>query len=268
MDDKAESDPDGPRAAWLARAMADLRVAMAFLTRVPVAMPPGDAPALADAMRMFPLVGAAIGLAGGVTYLAAAQIGLPALPGALLAVAAMVLMTGALHEDGLADAADGLGGGASPQRRLEIMRDSRTGVFGVLALVLAVGLRAAAITDLAVWSGGMPLLGALIAAGAWSRAVMVGVAANLPLADGGGLAVMAGRPAGGTAGAAAGVAVFLALLFVDLRAALVMLAVGALVGAGVALLARRRLGGYNGDVLGAVQQVAETAALLAVAAVL
>ena len=268
MDDKPESDPEDARAAWLARAMAELRVAMAFLTRVPVAMPPGDAPALAEAMRMFPLVGGAIGMAGGLVYLAAAQLGLPALPGALLAVAAMAIATGALHEDGLADSADGLGGGASPRRRLEIMRDSRTGVFGVLALVLAVGLRAAAITDIAIWTGEMPLLGALIAAGAWSRAVLVGVAANLPLADGGGLAVMAGQPAARTASVSAGIAILLALLFVDLRAALVMLVVGALVGAGVALLARRRLGGYNGDVLGAVQQVAETAALLAVAAVL
>ena len=268
MDDKAESDPSEGRAALLPRVMAELRVAMAFLTRVPVPPFHGAGPTLAEAMRVFPVIGAAVGLAGGVTYAAAAQFGLPALPGALLALTVMILATGALHEDGLADTADGIGGGATPQRRLAIMRDSRIGTYGVLALILGLGLRAAAIVDLGIWTGAMPVLGALIAAGAWSRAVMIAVAHYLPLADDTGLAASAGQPAPGAAAVAAGLGILLAVLFVDLRAALAMLLIGALAAGAVALLARRRLGGYNGDILGAAQQAAETAALLAVAAAL
>ncbi|MBC7908147.1 MAG: adenosylcobinamide-GDP ribazoletransferase, partial [Rhodospirillaceae bacterium] len=120
--------------------VADLHLACAFLTRLPLP----DLGVVADgglarAMRTFPLVGGAVGLAAGLVFLAAHAV-LPPLPAALLAVLVAIVLTGALHEDGLADTADGLGARGGREARLEVMRDSRTGAFGVLAIVFSVGL--------------------------------------------------------------------------------------------------------------------------------
>ncbi len=117
-----------------ARAIRDLRTATAFMTRLPVGAPEGGD--LAAACWAFPVAGLLIGAIAGGLLAAAWTFGAPPLVAALLALAAMAALTGALHEDGLADTADGLGGG-SPERKLEIMRDSRVGAFGVLALVFA-----------------------------------------------------------------------------------------------------------------------------------
>ncbi|MHA1151288.1 MAG: adenosylcobinamide-GDP ribazoletransferase, partial [Alphaproteobacteria bacterium] len=142
MDD---DDPTGAQ-AWLATWWIDVWAALAFLTRLPLTLSESDQPPdLARAARAMPLVGAAIGLGGAAIYWLSGTLGLtPAISG-LLAVAATILLTGALHEDGLADSADGLFAGAEPGRRLEIMRDSRTGTYGALALILSVGLRATAL---------------------------------------------------------------------------------------------------------------------------
>src|SRR5581483_1985388 len=134
--------PLAPRfAAPLATAIGwrdDLVTASLFLTRLPLARllrapPPASAEALTHALRAFPLVGAAIGLIAALVYWVAALFGLAPLPGALLAVGATVLLTGGLHEDGLADCADGFGGGRDRDSKLAIMRDSRIGSYGVLA---------------------------------------------------------------------------------------------------------------------------------------
>jgi cobalamin synthase len=123
--------------AWLAAWRVDLAAALTFLTRLPLpeaVTEPDRPPDLARATRAMPLAGAAIGLGGGAVYWLSAGLGLtPAIAG-LLAVAATILVTGALHEDGLADSADGLFAGAESARRLEIMRDSRIGAYGTLAL--------------------------------------------------------------------------------------------------------------------------------------
>ena len=106
----------------------DLRTAVAFLTRLPMPHPEGEMPAnFVRARRMFPLVGAAIGGAVGLFCLGMRMIGLPDLAAAALALGASAILTGALHEDGLADVADGFGGGRDPAAKLEIMRDSRLG---------------------------------------------------------------------------------------------------------------------------------------------
>ena len=248
--------------------IAQLRLAISFLTRWPIAAPVGGG--LAAAVWAFPLVGAGLGFAGGIVFLAATWLGVPSLAAALLALGVIALATGALHEDGLADAADGLGGGRDRAHKLSIMRDSRMGAYGGLALIFAVGLKAAA---LAAIGDGAPLaaLAALGVTGAMSRAFMVVMMVQLPPARADGLGAGAGRPRP-AAGAAA---VILALLVTGALLAghgwlpaSVTIAAGAVAAGAIAALARNQLGGTTGDVLGAAQQVAETAMLLALAAML
>lgn len=218
---------------------------------------------LAPVMAAFPIIGAALGLAAGLVYGLASWLGLAAWPAALLALAAPILLTGALHEDGLADTADGLGGGRSAERRLEIMRDSRTGAFGVLALLLSVTLRAGALAAIAP---GWAAIGALVAAGAWSRALLPVLPRVLPPARPDGLGAGAGTPDERTASIALGLGGAALLLGLGFGGGLVALAVSAAAVWGLVVAARRAIGGHTGDILGAAQQIAEAAVLLAAAA--
>ena len=259
-----EFETEEPR-AWHEGWLDDLARAAAFLTRLPVGrgLPPGGS--LANAMRAFPILGAAIGLLGGAVFGIAHWLLLPPLAGALLALTATILVTGALHEDGLADVADGFGGGTDEARRLEIMRDSRTGAFGVLALILGVGLRAAALVALAEpWL----VLAGLVAAGAVGRAFLAAIPRHLPPARPDGLGAGAGRPTAEVMWTSAGIGAVIALLVLGIGAGLIAtLAAGAAV-LGVGHLARRLIGGHTGDVSGAAEQAAEVALLLAAAAML
>ncbi|WP_052711642.1 adenosylcobinamide-GDP ribazoletransferase [Elstera litoralis] len=107
------------------------RLALMFLTRLPVPINPApEASEIAEAGDMFPLVGTLIGAATGAVFWGLSTLGLPPLVAAATALAAQLLLTGALHEDGLADMADGFGGGFTRARKLEIMRDSRLGTYG------------------------------------------------------------------------------------------------------------------------------------------
>jgi len=237
---------------------ASLRVAAMFLTRLPVRAPHA---AVGGAVGAFPLVGLLVGSLGGAGFALAAAAGLPPLASALAALAATVLVTGALHEDGLADCADGLAGKGA-EDSIRIMRDSHIGAYGVLALLFSVGLRIAALAAIAEPGAA---LRALVAAAILSRAAMPPVMLVLPRASADGLAASAGTPGrGGVAVAVAG-GLLLAVVFAGPPAVPAIL-VAALAASAVAMLARRRLGGYTGDVLGAVQQAVETAVLLAIAA--
>ncbi len=128
----------------------DFKVALQFLTRLPVRVPePWPEGALARSVPMFPLIGLLIGVAGALAFTIASWLGLPPALAAVLAVAVQVLSTGGLHEDGLADLADGFGGGRTREEKLEIMRDSHLGSFGAIALILALLARTGAIVALA-----------------------------------------------------------------------------------------------------------------------
>jgi adenosylcobinamide-GDP ribazoletransferase len=255
------------REAWRDEFLA----AMSFLTRLPLARWSGGRalsdmlapPSLATAAWAFPLVGLVIGAIGGIAYGLATAVAVPALAAALIAVAATALVTGALHEDGLADTADGFGGGATREEKLAIMRDSRTGAFGVLALLFSVGLRAAAIAEIGTrWH----VLAALIAAHALSRGVLPAAMRRLDPARSDGLGAGAGRPDQSHVWVALGLALILAIIGTGLRAGIGAAVAAALVAAAIAWLAQRQIGGQTGDVLGAIEQGAETAALLAAAA--
>lgn len=219
-------------------------------------------PPLADCIHVFPVVGALVGALAGGVWLLAGVAGLPPLLAAGLAVAAAAVLTGGLHEDGLGDVADGFGGGRTRDDKLRIMRDSRIGSFGALAVVFSIGLRVAALAALPVTLG----LAALVAAGALSRATLPAILWRLPSARTAGLAADAGRPSTWQVGMAAGVSVALALLLLAPPAAAAATAGAALGAAAVAVIACRQIGGHTGDVCGAAQQAAETAALIAVVA--
>lgn len=239
---------------------SDLAEGFMLLTRLPVGWlaPSGVERAPGRAVWSYPVVGAVLGALAGLVMVLALASGVPRMVAALLAVAAGAVMTGGLHEDGLADTADGIGGGRDVARRLEIMRDSRIGSYGALALVLSVALRAASLAAAA-----SPFV-ALVVAGACGRAAMLAVLRLIPPARREGLAAALGDvpPRAVTAGMAVAVAVALGGWIAPLQV------LGAAAGAAlaVALVARRYLGGYTGDVLGAAAQVADISVLVVMAA--
>lgn len=240
-----------------------LYASVVFLTRLPApAWPEAAKASLAQSMWAFPVAGTLVATIAGVAYAACAELGCDPLVSALVAIGALIVATGGLHEDGLADLADGVWGGSSPAARLAIMSDSRIGAFGGLALVFSVGIRAAAIAAI-----GQPLfvLGALVAACAVSRAAMPAAMAFLDPAKTSGLGASAGRPAFRIWAGGLALAALIALLAAP-RGWLACLVAAAAAALLVGWFARRNLGGYTGDVLGAVQQVAEAAALALIAA--
>ena len=244
--------------------MRDLLIAASFLTRLPLGRFIGDGEyrPLAVVGWAFPLVGIGVGLAGGLAFAAAGRLGVPGLAAALIAVAATVLLTGALHEDGLADTADGFGDGATREAKLEIMRDSRSGAFGVLALIFSVGLRATSIGTLADAGA---VVGALVVAHAVSRGILPGFMHYIAPARTDGLGAAAGRPDFQVVAWALGIAAAVALLGLGFRHGLAALVLAVLGAAAVGWLTRREIGGHTGDVLGTVEQVAGVIVLLVAA---
>jgi adenosylcobinamide-GDP ribazoletransferase len=255
-----------------ARRWRDLRTAAGFLTLLPGAPRApveraGDGASgrdgfLSGALAMFPLVGAGVGALAGAALILAHGIGLPPLAAAFVALAVLVVLTGALHEDGLGDVADGFGGGRTRDDKLRIMRDSRVGTYGVVAVVFSLGLRAAALAALPAVLGAA----ALIAAAALARAMLPGILHWLPPARPAGMGAEAGRPRIHTVAVAVGIGAVIALVALGPVTALLAAAFAALAAGTVALLARWQIGGHTGDVCGAAQQTAEVAALLAVVA--
>jgi len=236
---------------------ADLRGAFGLLTRLPLPGDPG--PAIARGARAawaWPLAGAAVGVLAAIAAALTQALGLPPTIIAALALAMQAIVTGALHEDGLADSADGLWGGHSPGRRLEIMRDSRIGSYGVLALTLTLLIRWSALAALV--PGG--LLAALIACAALSRAPMAVLMAALPPARPGGLSRSVGRPPARAVWAGCALATLIGAALTGWAIVPLVLVLGA-VTLGCGLIAQARIGGQTGDILGACQQLTEIAAL-------
>ena len=241
--------------------LVDIRAAAGFFTILPLAPGTDAAPdEIAQAIRAWPVVGAGVGVAGAVGYAFAAALGLAPLPGALIALAITVVLTGALHEDGLADFADGLGG-RDEARRLLIMQDSHIGVFGALAVTLSVAFRASLLAQLTPPANAAA---GLIAATAVSRGLVPLMTLTLAPARREGLGAMLGDLRQETVAAAAVLAIVAAFLLLGVGPGLGALAFGLAAVFSVAALARKRLGGYTGDVLGAAQQTAEMAILAAV----
>jgi adenosylcobinamide-GDP ribazoletransferase len=244
--------------------------ALRFMTIVPV--PSSDTAARPDWLsrctKYFPAVGICIGLVSAAVLLLAGTIWGPDIA-ALFAVAASIAVTGGLHEDGLADTADSFGGGWSVEKRLAIMKDSRIGAYGTLALVFGVALRVTALAEMPLWSGAA----ALISAHAAARITPALVMNALPYA--GDTAAMKvsydDAPVSANDIRFALIVVVCALVplaFGSITSVISGLLLGAVLSTALALWARRLIGGYTGDVLGAIEQMFEIGFLLGVAAII
>ena len=266
MTDQIERE-NGGRKGWV----GDIRLCLMFLSRLPVSAPGSHGRNLASAMRAFPLAGTVIGALGGLICVTALWIGLSETVAALLAVTGLLFVTGGLHEDGLADVADGFGGGISEERKLDIMKDSRIGSYGVLALICALMLKVAAFTAiLSSGAGAVAIVALFVALGAWSRSFCVSLMATTENARGGGLAASAGLPSSRThqiALATGGlIAAFCLSYGFGVLAALAVFGASAAAFFLLRNLAMRQIGGHTGDVAGAAQVVTETAMLICLSA--
>jgi adenosylcobinamide-GDP ribazoletransferase len=253
------------------RLLAELVHAFKFLTRLPIPFSRTiDPPPLRQTMRMFSLVGAFIGAMIGLVLLAGQFAELPAFLASILAVSAGLVLTGALHEDGMADTADGLGGGKTREQRLAIMRDSRIGSYGTLALIITVGIRVACYADLLFLSP-FTLLAVITACNAFSRALMVDLLWATAPARSEGLSAYAGQPSRGVAMFAIIIGLLLTLLAGHVtfyENAILALGLALAATAGLRWLAIRLVGGQTGDICGAVQIACELMMLIAFVATL
>lgn len=233
---------------------ADIPAAIGLLTRLPIRVDATLATQrAARSAWAWPLAGAVPALIGWGLGVGAVSVGLPPLFAACLALLGQIMVTGALHEDGLADVADGFWGGYERARRLEIMKDSRIGAYGVIALVLSLGLRATALAAVLTAPGA---LAALVVIGISSRLPMVLLLAALPNARGAGLASQVGHPSARTAWIACGVTALVVLILMP-SALLPLVACIGVSTLALAALAKTKIGGQTGDVLGASQQISE-----------
>ena len=248
--------------------LRDFLIGTQFLTRLPIpAALQGhwSMEDLRDSVYMFPLVGLLIGLTASLIYAAAVFLNLPPMLAAILTVAAQALITGALHEDGLADVADGFGGGRTRAQKLDIMRDSRLGTYGAIALMLGLSARIGAIAHL---SDPALVAAGLIAAAALSRAALPVAMLHWPQARPDGLAASAGKPPPVRVYLGLGVGILVSFLSLSpTTAGIVIIACPVFAGLFLAL-SRRQIGGVTGDVLGGLQQILEIVCLVTVIALL
>jgi len=245
----------------------EFRVCLGLLTRLPVniagTLPPV---VIARSSRWFPAIGALVGAVSALVLFLCDLVGLPNVVAVLVAIGVAILLTGALHEDGLADVADGFGGGANREAKLEIMRDSHVGTYGMLALILTVGLKCALLTSL-LNVGVASTAEAIIVAASVSRLTPVLLMNRLAMARTDGMAVNAGKPNPESVRIACGLALASLLLLSGWQEILITIFATLAGSFAIGMLARRQIGGQTGDVLGAGQQMTETCILVFLVAV-
>lgn len=236
--------------------MIGLVGALQFLTRIPIRTS-REIPHH-RVVPWFPIAGLLIGAGVGLTAVVAAELVPPLVAGAL-AVGVGLLVTGAFHEDGLADVADAFGGGWTVERRLEILKDSRHGTYGVAALTTSIVVRVACVASI---SSPGALFASLVAAHTLGRSAAVLAMRAAPPATESGLGVSA---AGALRAAPTAVGLGVGITAVGMLTGWWVLPFLGAAAAGTALtvaLAVRKIGGLAGDVLGAVEQVVECAVLV------
>ncbi len=234
-------------------------LALSFFTRIPIGKRDFGSLTLAQAAAYFPVIGALIGLLDGVFYLLMFAIGLPTIISAWLTIGFHLLLTGGLHEDGLADTADGLAAGRDREQKLSIMRDSRIGSYGVLALITVISLRANLIAG---FTGNFATIMIFIATAACSRSFLAIFMQNVPYARDYGLAARAGKPATEQVIIAISIAICSLLLTGKIIATITAIFSLAIIYVAIKQIANKNFGGITGDVLGAAQQISEVALLL------
>jgi adenosylcobinamide-GDP ribazoletransferase len=275
LTEKQSGDAIGPEALEASRPAPaqggiglndDFIMALRFFSRLPTGRSPHQKPELGRIAMALPLASMAIGIGPALLLIGGTLIGLPSYFAAALAVGAMVIASGAMAEDALADAADGLFGGQTVERRLEIMKDSRHGTYGVAALSLFILLRVTAL-------GAMSAINPLAAGAIWLASSIVGrsgalwVAVALPMARSDGASATAGRLGGGSFAVGAVFAAVLLFVLAGPPTSLVALGAALLLAlaviAGWTALCRRLIGGQTGDLIGALGALVEIAVLAA-----
>ncbi len=242
----------------------DIPLALVLLTRLPMPRLPEKVFARqADSAWAFPVVGLVVGLLACAVGWVSMALGLPTMVAAVLVTITLVVSTGAMHEDGLADTADGLWGGFTQERRLEIMKDSHIGAYGVLTLIFTQLVRVALIAALLTAGA----YGAVLAACIVSRAFMPVLMNALPNARNSGLSQSVGGPRSATVAVGLALAIVCAVILIGSGAVLPVI-LAALSISAFALVAKAKIGGQTGDILGATQQLAELAFLATAAAAL
>ena len=245
---------------WAGSLATDLKIGILFCTRLPL---PHSAPIesgdVARASWAFPVAGALVGGAGALAYVMALAVRLPPALAAALSLATTLVLTGCLHEDGLADAADGFGGGRYRERKLEIMRDSRLGTYGACALMMSLMLRWSAVFAIA---SPLPVALALVAAHVSGRAALPAFMRFVPPARCDGLSVQAGQPTPRSVAVASLLGILILGISVGLAATMVGLVLSASACFFLAWLSVRQIDGQTGDVLGALEQIIEIIVLL------
>ncbi|MFZ1661897.1 MAG: adenosylcobinamide-GDP ribazoletransferase [Paracoccaceae bacterium] len=249
--------------AAISQRLGEIRMGFMILSRLPMGEIRGPVPDMGASAWSWPIVGAVIGVLAATVHGCALGLGVPPVLAASLAILAGVMATGGLHEDGLADLADGFGGGRTRERRLEIMRDSRIGSYGALALGFSLIIRIIALSSLS--AGCAPA--AIVALAIASRAPLPAALFVMPSARDDGL----GRSAAQVAKRSVLVAAVLGIAALFALGVCVGAITGAVIGLCVlalGLLAKARIGGQTGDVLGAMQQVAELSGWICLSALL
>jgi adenosylcobinamide-GDP ribazoletransferase len=241
--------------------MRGFRSAVALLTRVPVGGSDRESGGLTRSVKWIPVVGGLVGLVIGLAYVAASSV-MPSLLAAALATGVGVILTGALHEDGLADTMDGFGGGVGREETMRIMKDPAIGVYGVTSIVMSLVLR---ILSLSTLTSALVLV-FLPSIHAMSRGGSIGLMALLRPASTAGLGAAHDGPSlrrQVVTGCLLAALIGIAMIGWWAAAFTVLVAVGAAV---IGVTARRRIEGYTGDILGAAQQVGEVTCMVLAAA--
>ena len=243
---------------------SDLKICFCVLTRIPVyiGISPEDF-SISKASRFFPIIGAVIGLSASLVLWIGSWFDFSSNLLALFALLTLTLITGALHEDGLADTFDGIGGGITRDQKLKIMRDSQIGTYGVMALLSSFGLRWAAYAEITDQGIGH-ILAALISAAAGSRAALPVIMYLIPVAREDGLSVSAGKPSVDRAITALLIGVGFLLFILGFRISIIALGMSIFAAGLFVYFVATRIGGQTGDVLGAAQQIIEITILLAI----
>jgi len=256
----ALADPPGLSSPWRRR-LNEVSLAVSFLTRLPW-IPTDWSPPLMSAAWAFPWAGALLGLLCGTVAAVFAQLGASPWLAAILALGASMLLTGCLHEDGIADTADGVGSGRDRTRSLEILRDSRIGTYGMVAVLFSVLIRIAALAMLIEVGSWLVVVSAWALAAALGRGVGPGFTLVCPPARSNGVGAGAGRPSGRAAVVALVTPLLAGMVLTPWPSGVVALVAAMLPAAWLGWLARRRLGGYTGDVIGAAILLVECTALV------
>ena len=244
------------------RPLKDFLLAVSFLTRISIPSALKFKSELMSAAWSFSLIGALLGFFCGSIAWVLIYLNLPTVIVAFLTTASMVLLTGGLHEDGLADMTDGFGGGKSADEKITIMRDSQIGTYGTLSLIFMLGLKITAIDTILNKDAILVCIISLVISGALSRLSMVPVAFWFENASKTGLGQFAGKPTLNSIVTPLVIITLISLLLMPILKLIIIIILCVLTAIVIGKLSKQQIGGYTGDILGATQVVSEVVILI------